>query len=71
MRYKKRGVFPGRKAQITVFMIVGIILLFSSALLFYIRGQIVTGIPAEFIPTIEEVPLEAQPIKVFVEDCMK
>ncbi|MBW2971416.1 hypothetical protein KY359_00115 [Candidatus Woesearchaeota archaeon] len=61
----------GRRAQITVFMIVGIILLFSSALLFYIRGQIVTGIPEEFVPTIEEVPLEAQPIKVFVEDCMQ
>ncbi|MBN1544082.1 hypothetical protein JW898_01315 [Candidatus Woesearchaeota archaeon] len=67
----KRGAFAGRRAQITVFMIVGIILLFSSALLFYIRGQIVEGIPEEFIPTIEEVPLEAQPVKVFVEDCMK
>lgn len=64
-------LFPNRKAQITVFMIVGIILLFSSALLFYIRGQIIEGIPEEFVPTAEEVPLEAQPIKVFVEDCMQ
>ena len=63
--------YIARKAQITVFMIVGIILLFSSALLFYIRGQIVEGIPEEFVPTVEEVPLEAQPIKVFVEDCMQ
>jgi hypothetical protein len=38
--------------------------------LFYIRGQIVTGV-GEFIPTLEEVPLEAQPIKVFVEDCVR
>lgn len=71
---QKRGVLhpsSGRKAQITVFMIVGIILLFSSALLFYIRGQIVEGIPEEFVPTVEEVPLEAQPVKLFVEDCMK
>ncbi|MBW2964364.1 hypothetical protein KY363_02795 [Candidatus Woesearchaeota archaeon] len=66
-----KAMFRDRKAQITVFMIVGIILLFSSALLFYIRGQIVEGIPSEFIPTLEEVPLEAQPIKVFVEDCLK
>jgi hypothetical protein len=67
----KRGMMQGQRAQITVFMIVGIILLFSSALLFYIRGQIVSGIPSEFIPTIEEVPLEAQPVKIFVEDCVQ
>ncbi len=59
-----------RKAQITVFMIIGIILLFSSALLFYIRNEVAGGISDEFIPTIEEVPLEAQPIKIFVEDCI-
>jgi hypothetical protein len=71
--HKKRGVsglFRGQRAQITVFMIVGIILLFSTSLLFYIRGQIVEGIPEEFVPTLEEVPLEAQPIKIYVEDCI-
>jgi hypothetical protein len=68
--FKKRGSM-GTRAQITVFMIVGIILLFSSALLFYIRGQVTQGISEEFIPTIENVPLEAQPIKVFVEDCLR
>ncbi|MFC1741004.1 hypothetical protein ACFL3V_00520 [Nanoarchaeota archaeon] len=60
-----------RKAQITVFMIIGVILLFSSALLFYIRGQITTGLSGELIPSIEEVSLEAQPVKIFVEDCVK
>jgi hypothetical protein len=45
--------------------------LFSSALLFYIRNQIAGGISDEFIPVAEEVPLEAQPVKVFVEDCVK
>jgi hypothetical protein len=59
-----------KKAQITVFMIVGIILLFSSALLFYIRSEL-AGVSGEFIPVAEEVPLEAQPIKVFVEDCLE
>jgi hypothetical protein len=70
---KRRGgtaSFAGRRGQITVFMIIGIILLFSSSLLFYIRGQVTEGIGEEFIPTIEEVPLEAQPVKVFVEDCI-
>jgi hypothetical protein len=45
--------------------------LFSSALLFYIRNQIAGGISDEFIPVAEEVPLEAQPVKVFVEDCVR
>ncbi|MBI5398000.1 hypothetical protein HZB03_00920 [Candidatus Woesearchaeota archaeon] len=73
---KKRGralakLLCNRRAQITVFIIIGIILLFSSALIFYIRSQIVlAGVEATFRPKIEEVPLEAQPIKIFVEDCM-
>jgi hypothetical protein len=60
-----------KKAQITVFMIVGIILMFSSALMFYIRGQITEAVSEDFIPAVEEVPLEAQPVKVFVENCLK
>ncbi|MBI4739043.1 hypothetical protein HY772_05795 [Candidatus Woesearchaeota archaeon] len=73
---KKRGKdllrsMRSRKAQITVFMIIGIILLFSSALIFYIRSQIIlAGVESTFRPKIEEVPLEVQPIKLFVEDCM-
>lgn len=60
-----------RKAQVTVFMIIGIILLFSTALMFYIRNEVAGGISDEFVPSIQEVPLEAQPIKVFVENCLK
>lgn len=67
----KKGMLKNKKAQITVFMIVGIILMFSSALMFYIRGQITESISDEFIPTVEEVPLEAQPVKLFVENCLK
>jgi hypothetical protein len=71
---EKRGFarkLQSRKAQITVFMIVGIILLFSSALIFYIRNQVMmAGIEEAFRPVVEEVPLEAQPIKIFVEDCV-
>ncbi|MFC1723772.1 hypothetical protein ACFL0V_06535 [Nanoarchaeota archaeon] len=63
-------IMKGRKAQITVFMIVGIILLFSSALIFYIKNQVTEGIPAEFAPSVQEVPLEAQPIKLYVENCL-
>ncbi len=63
-------MLKNKKAQITVFMIIGIILLFSSAIAIYIKNQ-VAGVSEEFVAEAEQVPLEAQPIKLFVEDCMK
>lgn len=65
-----KNIFKGKKAQITVFLIVGIIMLFSSALIFYIRGQVVDTLEGSTLPEAEEVPLEAQPIKIYVENCM-
>ncbi|MBT5021898.1 hypothetical protein HON01_03680 [Candidatus Woesearchaeota archaeon] len=61
----------GKKGQITVFMIIGIILLFSTAMIFYIREQVVDNLQDEFIPQLAEIPLEAQPIRIFVENCLK
>ncbi|MFH1668484.1 MAG: hypothetical protein ABIA62_01005 [Candidatus Woesearchaeota archaeon] len=60
-----------RKGQVTIFMIIGIVLLFGSAIIFYIRGQVTQGTEGGFAPIIEEVPLEAQPLKIFVENCLK
>ncbi len=60
-----------RKGQVTIFMIIGIVLLFGSAIIFYIRGQVTEGTEGVFAPIIEEVPLEAQPLKIFVENCLK
>ena len=38
---KRKCVFPrGKNAQVTIFMIIGIVLLFSSAIIFYIRGEV-------------------------------
>ncbi|MBW2967112.1 hypothetical protein KY362_01360 [Candidatus Woesearchaeota archaeon] len=61
----------GRKAQITVFMIIGIILLFSTSLIFYIRARVVEDVPAEVMEAVEDVPIEAQPVKIYVENCIK
>jgi len=58
-----------RKGQITVFIVIAIVLLFSTALVLYIRNQV-----KEYEPQIEEiaeVPLELQPVKNYVETCMK
>ncbi|MBW2999575.1 hypothetical protein KY339_02780, partial [Candidatus Woesearchaeota archaeon] len=59
-----------RKAQITTFIIIGIILLMTSAFVFYIKNRLVER--AEELEEIEivEVPLELNPIKFFVEDCL-
>jgi len=62
---KKRG-------QVTVFIIIGIILLFAAALLFYIRSRAVEEIPAAEVPTsIAEVPVELQPLHNYVLDCLR
>ena len=59
-----------RKAQITTFMIIGIILLFSSALFFYTKNTLVAYKPIER-PLIEVAPLEAQPIQKYVTECVQ
>jgi len=51
---KKRG-------QVTAFMIVGIIILFSAALIIYLKPDIIFP---------EKIPEEVQPIKTYVESCM-
>lgn len=65
MMGKKRG-------QITIFIIVGIILLFSTALIIYIRSRAVEEIPAAEIPeAIAEVPTELQPVNNYVLGCLR
>jgi hypothetical protein len=59
---KKRG-------QITIFIIIGIVLLLSVLLFFYVRSIVVTKIPSAV--TVKEVPSELNPVRIFVQDCMK
>jgi hypothetical protein len=66
MLYNKKS----RKAQITVFMILGIILLFSTALIFYIKGKVQVA-QEEVLPSLEEIPEFSKPVRLFVESCAK
>lgn len=50
------------KSQITIFIIMGIVILFSTSLYFYIRYQ---------QAGIEYVPTELLPVKSYVEQCMQ
>jgi hypothetical protein len=52
-------------------MIVGIILLFSTALIFYIRSQITEGMGATAEEKMIDVPIEIQPIKIYVDNCIE
>ncbi len=63
-------MLEGKRSQITIFIIVGIIILFSTALVFYIKGQIVGAEIPTFSPITEEVPVEFQPIQTYVTDCI-
>ena len=59
-----------KKAQITILIIIGIIILFSFALINYMKHRIRTAqIQPEAIQ--EKVPLEAQPIQDYVTRCLK
>ncbi len=62
---KKRG-------QVTVFIIIGVIILFSTATILYIRGQITEQrISTEKEPVIKEVPGQVKVVSQFVEACIK
>lgn len=56
------------KGQVTIFMIIGIILLFSTALIFYIKEKV--QIPEEqLIPSMEQTPDMLKPVRMYVEQC--
>jgi len=64
MRMKKKG-------QITTFIIIGIILLFASALIFFIREKSSGNLLERNIRATEEIPGELNPLKAFVTTCTK
>ncbi|MEA2036213.1 MAG: hypothetical protein U9O94_01795 [Nanoarchaeota archaeon] len=63
---KKRG----RKGQITLFIILGIIILVSVSLFIYLKGDIIDK-ETEVERIIEEVPDWARPVQMYVEDCIE
>ncbi len=59
-----------KKGQLTIFIIIGIVLLFSAALIIYIR-QAVTEYKPPVEIALEIVPTELQPLQTFVTNCIK
>jgi hypothetical protein len=61
-----------KKAQITLFIIIGVIILFSSATILVIRNQIDEDkISTEREPVIKEVPSQLKVVQRFVDECIK
>ncbi|HIH42865.1 TPA: hypothetical protein HA246_04425 [Candidatus Woesearchaeota archaeon] len=61
-----------KRGQITVFIIIGVIVLFSTGTIFYIRSQITEQkISTEKEPVIREVPGQVKVVSQFVEACIK
>jgi len=59
-----------KKAQITLFLLVGLVLLIGSVFFIYLRSEKV-GIPSRSEVAVSEiVPIEFDPAKVFVENCL-
>lgn len=59
-----------RKAQITVFIIIGIVILFATAGFMYIKNTLAEKQLSDF-EKVAEVPLELAPVKAFVENCIQ
>ncbi len=57
-----------KKSQITIFIIVGIIILFATFFFLFIRKEILKK-PVEL--PVAAVPLEAQPVKTYIEQCLE
>jgi len=63
-------MIKNKKSQITVFIIIGVILLFSTALVIYIKNQV--SVPVREVKVaVEQVPTEVQPVQVFVTECLE
>ena len=60
-----------KRGQITVFIIIGILILFAFALVFFIYSSSVEKKEISARPVIEQVPTELNPLVLYVEDCIR
>ena len=56
-----------KRGQITVFIIIGLIILFSTAIFFYFKQAKVE----EEVGAGAKVPYEIQPVETYVTDCIE
>ncbi|MBI2102387.1 hypothetical protein HYT55_00990, partial [Candidatus Woesearchaeota archaeon] len=61
-----------RKGQVTIFIIVGIVILFVFAgVLYFMKNTVTEQTSAEGAPIIASVPAEFQPLQVYTENCLR
>ncbi|MBI2666182.1 hypothetical protein HYX13_01070 [Candidatus Woesearchaeota archaeon] len=69
---QKRGViFPSTKAQITIFMILGIIILFVFLFLITLNARVATNSLEESREEIFSKAFRKEALRIFVEDCLR
>lgn len=56
-----------KKGQVTLFIILGIVLLLASALMIYVKDQISSK---DFEDLVGNTPTEVRPVQEFIENCM-
>ncbi len=60
------------KAQVTIFIIVGIVILFVFAgVLYFMKNTVKDQTTAEGVPLISSVPTEFQPLQTYTENCIR
>ncbi len=64
--------FAAKKGQVTIFIIIGIVILFVFAgVLYFTKISVKTPIKAEEGPIVAMVPSEFQPIQAYTENCLR
>ena len=64
--------FKSKRGQITIFIIIGIVILFVTAGILYFSKKVVKeSITTEGAPVIASVPQEFEPMKNFVDGCLE
>ncbi|HLC97866.1 MAG TPA: hypothetical protein VJC21_03740 [Candidatus Nanoarchaeia archaeon] len=70
--YNRTVFFPSRKGQVTVFIIVGILILFAfAALLFLAKTIVKEPLSTAKEPVLEDVPQEFQPLQTYTVNCLQ
>ncbi len=66
-----KGAIPSKQGQVTIFVIIGILILFIFAGVLYIT-KVATKeeLTAEGVPIIAAVPQEFQPLQTYTENCL-
>lgn len=67
----QREVKMSRKAQVTIFLLLGIVILIVMGFLFYVRSQTITSVSQQNVQQTLDSVLASAPIKVYVESCLE